>query len=130
MPEPPVPLDTDDAADEEKSAALGGPAAEIVAGERALADDLPAMAASPPAAEPVPAQANGHREKRGGTLAAPSTLSSPAALFESLKLERTHDGGIRIDAPPEAAEQLMELFSGMARLLGELTAPTSRENAP
>jgi len=47
-------------------------------------------------------------------------LGTPAALFQSLRVERTSDGGVRIDAPPEAAESLIALFDGMAKLLSSI----------
>jgi hypothetical protein len=52
--------------------------------------------------------------------------ASPAALFESLTMDRTPDGGLRIEAPPGAAEQLVELFAGMARLLEEAQGSVHR----
>jgi hypothetical protein len=128
MPEAPLPADTDDAADDQEAAAPDKPGTETGMGERALSDELPALATSPAAAEPGPGQANGHHDRGEVSLAASGMPLSPGTLFESLRLERTPDGGVRIDAPPEAAEQLMELFSGMARLLGDLTATNRREN--
>jgi hypothetical protein len=40
-----------------------------------------------------------------------------AALFSALRVERTTDGGVRLEAPPEAAGSLIALFEGMAKLL-------------
>jgi hypothetical protein len=46
-----------------------------------------------------------------------------SALFAAVSVERTAGGGVRLEAPPEAAASLVALFEGMARLLGK--APTS-----
>lgn len=48
--------------------------------------------------------------------------SRPAPLpvqdaLAAVSIERTPDGGIRIDAPPEAADTLAGLFEGLARML-------------
>ena len=40
-------------------------------------------------------------------------------LFSQLRIEPREDGGIRIDAPPEAAAALGSLFEGMARIMRE-----------
>ncbi|MBE7484859.1 MAG: hypothetical protein HS104_33445 [Polyangiaceae bacterium] len=42
--------------------------------------------------------------------------------FDALRIERTASGAVRIEAPPEAAEQLVALFQGMAKLLGASAA--------
>ena len=47
----------------------------------------------------------------------PAPSRDVAALFSALRVERTPLGGIRIEAPPEAATQLVALFEGMAKLL-------------
>lgn len=54
----------------------------------------------------------------------PST-GGPGALFDALRIERTASGAVRIEAPPEVAEQLVALFQGMAKLLGASTAARS-----
>jgi hypothetical protein len=42
------------------------------------------------------------------------------------RVERTAAGGVRLEAPPEAAASLVALFEGMARLLGKVsTSPTT-----
>jgi superfamily II DNA/RNA helicase len=51
---------------------------------------------------------------------APAASDIPA-LVASLRVERTAGGGVRIEAPPEAAASLAALFVGMARLLGRST---------
>ena len=48
----------------------------------------------------------------------PASLDDVDRLFESLKVEKAPDGGIRIQAPAHAARALVSLFAGMARLLG------------
>jgi hypothetical protein len=40
-----------------------------------------------------------------------------AALFDALRIERAPGGGVRIEAPPEAAQSLVALFQGMAKML-------------
>lgn len=47
----------------------------------------------------------------------PPFAAHPGALFDALRIERTASGAVRIEAPPEAAEQLVALFQGMAKLL-------------
>jgi SNF2 family DNA or RNA helicase len=47
----------------------------------------------------------------------PATNDPVAAAFDLVRVERTADGGVRIEAPPEAAGSLVALFQGMARLL-------------
>jgi hypothetical protein len=39
------------------------------------------------------------------------------------KVHRREDGGLAIEAPPEAADGLAALFEGMGRLLREAAAP-------
>lgn len=51
----------------------------------------------------------------GGPTPSAGELSS---LFETLRVERTPNGGVRIEAPPQSAESLVALFQGMAKLLG------------
>jgi superfamily II DNA/RNA helicase len=58
------------------------------------------------------------------------TMATPWAtevqrLFSGLTVQRTHRGGLVIEAPPETASTLAALFSGMARLLGASAAPAS-----
>jgi superfamily II DNA or RNA helicase len=55
-------------------------------------------------------------------------LPTPEALrgmFSRVVVERREDGGIRIEAPPEAASSLSELFAGFAALLANAVAPTT-----
>lgn len=49
---------------------------------------------------------------------APNTPSSVGALLGALTVSRTPEGRVNIEAPPEAADALISLFEGMARLLG------------
>jgi len=55
-------------------------------------------------------------EPAASMLPAPEKIQ---ALFSQLEIRPRDDGGIRIDASPEAARSLGALFSGMARLLEE-----------
>jgi SNF2-related domain/Helicase conserved C-terminal domain len=41
-----------------------------------------------------------------------------AALFERISVTRTEGGGLRLEAPPDAAEELSQLLRGLAQLLG------------
>jgi len=57
---------------------------------------------------------------------ASSSVSSHAAaeaLLSSLRVERTQSGGLRIEAPPEAARTLAAMFEGLGKLLGALAPP-------
>jgi superfamily II DNA or RNA helicase len=52
-----------------------------------------------------------------GAPVGPVTRDSIAALFETLRVEPTRDGGIRIEAPARAAGLLAALFHGMGKLV-------------
>jgi len=54
------------------------------------------------------------------------SASGVSSLFETLRVERTESGGVRIEAPAHAAASLVALFEGMAKLLGAASAPSSR----
>jgi hypothetical protein len=57
---------------------------------------------------------------------AAAVTPSVAGLFAAVRVERTAAGGVRLEAPPEAAASLVALFEGMARLLGRVsTSPTT-----
>lgn len=73
-------------------------------GDRALpaASPSPASAASPPAA------------------AAPPGVGEVSALFSKIRVERTPDGRLTLEAPRESAEALAELLRGMAMLLAKV----------
>lgn len=42
--------------------------------------------------------------------------AQPATPFERVRIERTPEGGLRIEAPPDAAAELASMFEWMARL--------------
>jgi superfamily II DNA or RNA helicase len=46
-----------------------------------------------------------------------------ARLFTAVTVQRAADGGISIQAPPHAARSLLEVFEGMARMLGAVAGP-------
>ena len=73
----------------------------------------PGRAAAPPASAvsigPVP-------EVERGRLPPPSELRG---WLSQLRVERRDDGGLAIEAPPEAADGLAALFEGMGKLLRE-----------
>jgi hypothetical protein len=48
-----------------------------------------------------------------------------ASLFSQLRVERRADGGVTIDAPPEAAASLASLFEAMTALMRAVAAPHS-----
>lgn len=50
-------------------------------------------------------------------MAAPAPTADVANLIATLRVERTAGGGVRIEAPPEAAGALSALFATMARLV-------------
>ncbi len=90
-------------------------------GDAALADDLP------PTAEPGSLPAGSARAHEASNVSATPPLephataaNGTAALFQALRVERTESGGVRIEAPPEAASSLLALFEGMAKLLGSV----------
>jgi len=53
-----------------------------------------------------------------------STPVDVASLLSSIRVERTAEGGLRIEAPPSAASSLASLFAGMARLMAMAQAST------
>jgi SNF2 family DNA or RNA helicase len=63
-------------------------------------------------------------EARDGDLvaAAAPPVASVSGLLGSVRIEPRPDGGLRIEAPPEAAEGLRALFEGMARLMAQASA--------
>ena len=108
------------AADEAED--LDGSTAGDSALDAAVADEIPTTA--PPVSPSAAATSAG-----GGASGAESTRAaappldsrSPAALFAALRVERTGDGGVRIEAPAEVAGSLIALFDGMAKLLAAAT---------
>jgi SNF2 family DNA or RNA helicase len=80
--------------------------------DAALADEL-GPAPQGDALERAAADGNGSRATAGAT----------EQLFAALRVERTDDGGVRIEAPPEAAASLLGLFEGMAKLLSNVARP-------
>jgi hypothetical protein len=97
--------------------------AEALLAEAAVADEVPAVE------EPrLLSQAGetaierSHHESNGDRKSSSVSPSSTAALFASLRVERTESGGVRIEAPREAAGTLVALFDGMAKLLAEAQA--------
>jgi superfamily II DNA or RNA helicase len=94
-PDPEPELDApDDASDAGAAGAAASHAPDDASDAGAAASDAPVASAFPP-----------------------SFAGNPSALFDALRIERTASGAVRIEAPPEAAEQLVALFLGMAKLL-------------
>jgi SNF2 family DNA or RNA helicase len=82
---------------DEAATEIATPADEVAVADASMSDELPSAASvsSSPSREPA----------------------AVGALFDVLKVERTVAGGVRIEAPPGAANELMALFEGMAKLL-------------
>jgi hypothetical protein len=120
--------DSDDAADErsrEPASGDGGlpsegpvePGPEASAEDTALADDETATSPSEATESiPVPMAA-------GPSFRAASIGVTP--LFERISVTRTENGGLRLEAPPEAAEELSQLLQGLAQLLQSAAARKS-----
>jgi hypothetical protein len=56
----------------------------------------------------------------------PAGAEPIADLFTRLRVERSGDGALRIEAPADVAGALAALFDGMARLLGSPATPISK----
>jgi hypothetical protein len=102
---------------------VDGSAAGDSALDAAVADEIPI--ATPPISPPGSATSAGaglpEADRAAHTPSPPVASSSPEALFEALRVERTADGGVRIEAPAEVAGSLIALFGGMAKLLAAAT---------
>lgn len=99
---------------EEADAEVSPSTAETAIADAALSDDLPVLPAARahvarPAADTAPASGRSSREP-------------VAALFDVVHVERTSTGGVRIEAPPEAASSLLALFEGMTKLLANASS--------
>jgi SNF2 family DNA or RNA helicase len=112
--------------------ASGGTPAGGDAGPLALEGAVDASKALPPpgGAEPLdqaasasvsaPGVLNG--ESTGSAVAPPPDAPAAAreagvgALLGCVRMSRTSEGGVRLEAPPEAADELIRLFEGMAAL--------------
>jgi len=71
-------------------------------------------------------------DRSASTQAAPTPLPAPAEvrdLFAALTIEPTAAGGVRIEAPPEAAATLGALFEGLGQLLNAAAAPKRRDRS-
>lgn len=92
--------------------------------------EAPAAALAPPAVPPEPS-----RPVTPPTAAEPQIPpTSPQVqgaqvqqLFAAIQVERTAQGGLKIEAPPEAAGALAAMFQGMAELLAGATKPVASE---
>jgi len=79
-----------------------------------------ATAADRPAAAPSPAPSADPSAPAAPSAPPVSPPQSPAAvqqLLAGVRVERTAEGGLRIEAPPEAASTLAAMFQSMASLL-------------
>jgi superfamily II DNA or RNA helicase len=76
--------------------------------------------APPPAAEPV---ASAHAARPSSDPVPVTAAIDLQQLFATLRIRTTAEGGIAIEAPPEAASTLAAVFEGLARQL-RTTSPT------
>jgi hypothetical protein len=53
----------------------------------------------------------------------PGVGAGVARLFDAVRVNRRDDGGVVIEAPPEAARALVSLFEGMSRLIAAAAPP-------
>jgi len=117
LPEAPLSPTARDVEDGDSDGASA--AAQAVLDDAAMADEVPAAMA-------VPASSGaGNGASKDGT--SPSGAETKAeentvaVLFDLIRVERTPDGGVRIEAPPQATGSLLALFQGMAQLLASAT---------
>jgi hypothetical protein len=104
LPPPPHPSD-EDLDLEEDELALGEP-------DEPCSAVVPGPAPTPVHPAPLP------DAPLGQTPGAPM-LPDVGTLFQSVRVHRKPDGGIRLEAPPEAAASLLAVLDGMAKLLGQ-----------
>jgi len=105
---------------------------QVVPPERGEAP-LDQAPAAPPTPAPMPPEP---RQPAAPPTAAPKHEPSPLPqvqgtevqqLFGAIQVQRTEGGGLKIEAPPEAAGALAAMFQGMADLLAGATAPPATE---
>ncbi|MBN2495417.1 MAG: DEAD/DEAH box helicase [Deltaproteobacteria bacterium] len=97
----------DEVGDEEEAEALGSIAERPI--EPALQEPVQATAATGASPVLVKEAAIGGAEQLSG--------ARIRSMLSSIEVRRNRAGGITIEAPPEAAETLASMFSGMAELL-------------
>lgn len=105
------------------------PAAASPAEATALAAALPAEAAAPAEAPlraeaPLPAEMPPLPARSEPSSAVPSAVDT---LFQRITVTRTETGALRLEAPPEAAEELARLLQGFAALLGAASRAPAEE---
>lgn len=120
LPEAPVAVTRDRAPFKDADDADDGAGAnDAELAESAVADQLPP--APEPRALPAVVALSNETNGDGARGASLPDVVPTAALFSALRVERTKDGGVRIEAPPEAAGSLVALFEGMAKLIAAAT---------
>ena len=69
-------------------------------------------------------------EAAGPSHASPGLVTGPQVqqLLSRLEVQRRPDGGVTIDAPPDAAEALAAIFAGMAGLITAAAAPATDDS--
>ena len=95
----------------------------------------PSRKTAPPSARSTPSWPRATRSRDARVPAAPEPASLPSAgdvqeLFSGLTVQRTAQGGLVIEAPPETASTLAALFAGMAQLLQAAAAAPAPSRSP
>ena len=116
--EPAIVPELEDADIEQEETPLGREIDDLVAAADESADPTPRKLPEPAGSAPA-ARAPSETAPRGAS-------ADVQKLFASLKIRTTAEGGIAIEAPPEAAGTLASLFEGMARLLRAQSPTDSR----
>lgn len=113
---------------------------EVAAGSVEAMDGGDDPLTSAPVAEPATpdwsreakelvAAANLRGEGEAPAVRRPPSEGDVSGLFAALRVERTANGTIRIEAPPPTARALMALFEGMARLM-DASAASAIDSTP
>ncbi|MBN1606639.1 MAG: DEAD/DEAH box helicase [Polyangiaceae bacterium] len=113
-------LDARSDADADDHAAMSAAAEPPTATNDSGADSLSVAGPTPEPSEQGPTARAAPEASR------PSTTASVSSLFDRVTVTRTPDGGLRLDAAPDAAEELASLLQGLAGLLrggGSAPAP-------
>jgi superfamily II DNA or RNA helicase len=93
---------------------------DVDAGAEATADSAAALPSSPNGGPPPLAPA---RDAEPPATPGPGVGDGVARLFDAVRVNRRGDGGVVIEAPPEAARALVSLFEGMSRLIAVAAPP-------
>jgi superfamily II DNA or RNA helicase len=105
-----TPTDGEDDDPETDAAAEAEIDALVAHADESQDDERAALSARPIGGEPV-------RRAADSVAAGPPSGEQVGVLLSSLEIHPTDSGGVRIEAPPEAAETLISLFRGLAEML-------------